>query len=299
MYKILVADDNKDLLESVMKTLTEQDFKVFLAPNGKIACEIADIKEPDLIIMDWVMPIMNGLDAIVQIRSSEKTKHIPIIMLTSQSKPEDLKLAMEYGATDYIKKPFNSIELLARINTNINLIKSYREISRLKIDRLEQENELEKIRNRELFNEIRTKTKTLQATALNLSQKNELMSKVLTQLEQFVEEEDVPEHKLQYLIHQIRTMKETDESLKNFTEDLDKLNYKLVDYLRKNFPMLGEVELKVCSMICLGLTNKEIADLLFLSIRTVESHRYHIGKKVELEKGINLKRYLQNLEKQL
>ena len=299
MYKILVADDNKDLLENIMKTLTDESFKVFLAPNGKIACEIAQIKKPDLIVMDWVMPIMNGLDAIVQLKDNDETKHIPIIMLTSQSKPEDLKIAMEYGATDYIKKPFDSIELIARIRTNIQLVHSYREISKLKIQSLERANELEKMRNRELFNEVKTKTKTLQATALNLAQKNELLDKVMKQLSNVLKSESVSFLKIENLLRDLKHTRESDQSLKNFTDDLDKLNYRLVDFLRRSFSSLGETELKVCSMISLGLTNKEIADLLFLSIRTVESHRYHIGKKMAIEKGSSLKRKLQEIEKQL
>ena len=299
MYKILVADDNKDLLETIMKTLTDESFKVFLAPNGKLACEIALLKQPDLIVMDWVMPQMNGIDAVVQLKANEETKHIPIIMLTSQSKPEDLKLAMGYGVTDYIKKPFNTIELIARIKTNIKLIESYKEIAQLKVKSLVDANELEKMRNRELTNEVKSKTKTLQATALNLAQKNELLDKVMKQLTNVLKGESISFLKIENLLRDLNHTRESDTSLKNFSEELSKLNYKMIEHLKRLYPHLGETELKVCSMISLGLTNKEIADLLFLSIRTVESHRYHIGKKIEIEKGSSLKRKLQGLEKQL
>jgi DNA-binding response OmpR family regulator len=218
MYKILVADDNKDLLETIMKTLTDESFKVFLAPNGKIACEIALLKSPDLIIMDWVMPQMNGIDAVVQLKGNQETKHIPIIMLTSQSKPEDLKLAMEYGVTDYVKKPFSSIELIARIKTNIKLIESYKEIANLKVKSLEDENELEKMHNRELTNQVKSKAKTLQATALNLSQKNELLDKVMKQLTNALKGESVSFLKLENLLRDLNHTKESDTSLKNFSE---------------------------------------------------------------------------------
>ena len=116
-YKILAADDDKEILNAIEIYLTNEQMKVYKASNGKEALAILE-KEPDihLIIMDLMMPEMDGIHAILKIRQS---KEIPIIVLSAKSEDKDVVLGLNIGADDYITKPFNFLELVARVKSNL------------------------------------------------------------------------------------------------------------------------------------------------------------------------------------
>lgn len=129
-HTILVVDDDKDNLELVLSYLEDvnQGYSIISAPNGKIACKLAENKHPDLILLDWMMPEMSGLETLKYLKSKDKTKDIPVLMVTAQSSSADLKTAMETGAVDYIRKPVDETELLARVKSAIQLYDNYKEI---------------------------------------------------------------------------------------------------------------------------------------------------------------------------
>ena len=116
-YKILAADDDKKILNAIEIYLTNEQMKVYKASNGREALEILE-REPDihLIIMDLMMPEMDGIHAILKIRQS---KEIPIIVLSAKSEDKDVVLGLNIGADDYITKPFNFLELVARVKSNL------------------------------------------------------------------------------------------------------------------------------------------------------------------------------------
>ncbi len=108
------------------------NLKIFKAPNGKIACDIAEKKMPNLIITDWDMPVMNGIEAIKWLKNNEVTKDIPVIVMSgAMIQPVDVKTALEFGAVDYIRKPVDKIELIARVNSMLNLFESINKIKLL------------------------------------------------------------------------------------------------------------------------------------------------------------------------
>jgi CheY-like chemotaxis protein len=138
-YRILVAEDDRQSQQWITELLSgypNPKFSVMCVPNGKIACELAASQMPDIILMDWEMPVMNGLEALEIIKSNTTTAHIPIIMVTALSLPEDLDLALSAGADDYLTKPYEKLQLIARIKAvmkRAQVLKSLREeISRLK-----------------------------------------------------------------------------------------------------------------------------------------------------------------------
>jgi len=112
--KILVADDSKlilSLISSLIKSL-DASYEVLIATNGAEAITVAASEKPDLILMDWQMPTLSGLDALKKIKEDPATHHIPVIMLTAS---ENTAEAFKYGATDFIQKPFQKDEFLNRI----------------------------------------------------------------------------------------------------------------------------------------------------------------------------------------
>ena len=112
--KILTIDDDPDILDVLELTLSEQ-YEVFQANNGEEGLNMLQQKNPDLIICDYTMPVMNGRDFCIALKKDILLRHIPIIMLTGKGEVQDRITGIEAGVDDYIVKPFDPSELLARI----------------------------------------------------------------------------------------------------------------------------------------------------------------------------------------
>jgi len=115
MAKILVVDDSPTMLSGTTKILQSANHEVIQAVSGEEGIEKAKSDNPDLILMDVVMPSLNGFQATRAIKSDEATKHIPVIMLTTKDQDTDKLWATRQGASDYIVKPPNEQELLSKI----------------------------------------------------------------------------------------------------------------------------------------------------------------------------------------
>ena len=131
-YHILLVEDNKELL-MLMKTMMGSHYHITTASNGRIAMEVVQREEPDLIVADVMMPEMSGNELTRQIKTSEELNHIPIILLTAKTSEEDRKESMLLGADDYINKPFRLGDLELRIN---NLVENRRRILRERVTAL-------------------------------------------------------------------------------------------------------------------------------------------------------------------
>ena len=121
--RILVVDDESDIIEIVTYTLENSGYTVEVAGNGEEAIAKTQEFNPDLILLDIMLPRMNGFDVCRVIKSSIFTGHIPIIMFSAKKEIDDKVLATEVGADDYIQKPFNRSELLSRIKMVISRTK--------------------------------------------------------------------------------------------------------------------------------------------------------------------------------
>lgn len=142
---ILVVDDEQAYLASITDTLRGKNFKILQALNGSMGIKVTKQFMPDIIIADWEMPEMNGLQMIQELKSDETTKNIPIIMCTGKmTTSKNLDSALEAGASDYIRKPIDPIELTARINSALHLSKAFKEIKRQNDELLQLNNTKDK-----------------------------------------------------------------------------------------------------------------------------------------------------------
>ena len=114
MYSILICDDEPDIVSALKIYLTSPDMKIFTAGNGREALDILEREEIHLILMDIMMPVMDGISAMVKIR--EKS-NVPVILLTAKSEDSDKILGLNIGADDYVTKPFNPAEVIARVRS--------------------------------------------------------------------------------------------------------------------------------------------------------------------------------------
>lgn len=116
MYNILVCDDDKEIVKAIKIYLSKEGYNILTAYNGKEALKIIEKNEIHLIILDIMMPEMDGMEVANRVR---ETKSVPIIMLSAKSEDYDKVAGLNNGADDYVTKPFNPIELIARVNSQI------------------------------------------------------------------------------------------------------------------------------------------------------------------------------------
>ena len=115
MTKILIAEDDDEIRALIMFKLTTAGFEVSGVGDGESAVEMAESIFPDLVILDWMMPRMNGIDACLALRKNPTFSALPIILLTAKGQEADVDRGFAAGADDYIVKPFSPRELTRRI----------------------------------------------------------------------------------------------------------------------------------------------------------------------------------------
>lgn len=123
MAVILVVDDEEPIQELLKFNLEKEGYTVLVAYDGPSALKIVEEKIPDLVILDVMLPGMDGMEVCNQLRQSSKFRDIPVIMLTAKAEEIDKVLGLELGADDYLTKPFSPRELLARIRARLRRIK--------------------------------------------------------------------------------------------------------------------------------------------------------------------------------
>ena len=121
--KVLIVEDEKALAEILEYNFKKEGYVVDTASDGEIALDKIIFKAPDLIILDWMLPKLSGIELCRKVRTNKKIKNIPIIMLTARGEEEDRLKGLEMGADDYVTKPFSINELLARAKAVLKRIR--------------------------------------------------------------------------------------------------------------------------------------------------------------------------------
>ena len=125
---ILVVDDTRENLRLLVRILVEMGYKVRPASSGRMAITAAQIAPPDLILLDIMMPEMTGFEVCKRLKNDEKTKDVPIIFISALNELTDITHAFSLGGVDYITKPFQSEEVLARVHTHLTIGKLQRDL---------------------------------------------------------------------------------------------------------------------------------------------------------------------------
>lgn len=116
MYNILICDDEKDIVNALKIYLNDSQYQFFDAYNGKQALEIIESNEIHLVLLDIMMPVMDGIEALTRLR---QLSNIPVIFLTAKSEEVDMIMGLNMGADDYITKPFRPMEVTARVKSHL------------------------------------------------------------------------------------------------------------------------------------------------------------------------------------
>jgi DNA-binding response OmpR family regulator len=117
---VLVADDNADIRDLLATRLGTRGFDVTVAADGQAALEIALSEHPDIALLDWVMPVIQGHELCVKLKTDERTAEIPVVMLTARGEEADRLLGIDLGADAYLVKPFDIDELVGTLKRLID-----------------------------------------------------------------------------------------------------------------------------------------------------------------------------------
>lgn len=117
---VLVADDNADIRDLLATRLSTRGFEVTTAADGQAALEAALAEHPDIALLDWVMPIIQGHELCVKLKTDPRTADIPVVMLTARGEEEDRLLGLDLGADAYLVKPFDIDELVGTLKKLID-----------------------------------------------------------------------------------------------------------------------------------------------------------------------------------
>ncbi len=131
LFNILIVDDQFENIRIIRKYIedTKEPYNIFTALNGHLALEITSLREIDLVITDWQMPIMNGIQLLNTLKGNPVTADIPVIIITgAMLSPDDIRTALEAGAHDYIRKPVERVELIARMKSMLKINSAYKQM---------------------------------------------------------------------------------------------------------------------------------------------------------------------------
>ncbi|EKF50610.1 response regulator transcription factor [Lactococcus garvieae] len=163
VYTVLVCDDDKDIQNALKIYMEQDDYKVLLASNGKEALEVISQNEVHLLLLDVMMPVLDGISTAVKIR---ETSNLPIIFLSAKSEDTDRILGLKMGADDYVSKPFNPIELLARVDAALRRYARFGGLENQKLTKSVTENNYQ---NGGLVLDTQQKKATIDGRAITLT----------------------------------------------------------------------------------------------------------------------------------
>ena len=279
--KILIVDDEPALLEGIVKYYIEscEPFELFQALNGETALQVAHKVVPDLILTDWDMPIMDGLQLIGKLQSIEEFCDIPVVMMSGfMLSAYDLRTAMSCGAVDYIRKPIDKIELLARTKTMLRISMANKTIRKQEEERLNTELEHNK--------------KELAIAALHLAnyqKRNEELLVEIKKLMPYINKEGL--EIIRKIVNDNKSNYESD-FLNIFETQFRDVHADFYERLDHQHPELTPTEKKICTFLKMNLNTKEIAVLLLSSPATIEVTRAKIRKKIGLDHSQSLTEYI-------
>jgi len=272
--RILVVDDDPSVIKAAFRCFSgnHPKYDLWSAPEGQVALQLALDQLPDLIITDWQMPGLSGIEVIQHLQAQETTQHIPVIITTGVNVEDaHLEKALEAGAVDYLRKPFSKVELLARSRTALRLA------------------ELHKREKQLMQSVIDHKDRELSSTMIQVVQKN----KLLTNIQQKLDQASTAPYPLQSLSKTIRENLQSDNDWDKFKLHFEEVHPDFFTRLKAEFHHLTANDLRLCAYLKINLAHKDIAQLLHISYKGVETACYRIKKKLKLSPHEKLGSFIQ------
>jgi DNA-binding response OmpR family regulator len=297
-YLILIVDDDPKQLKILTGNLIEYipGLKLLIATNGKSGIDIAIRNRPDLILMDWEMPVMNGLDAIKLLKATDETKSIPVIMVTgTHGETEKLKEALDAGAIDFVNKPYNAVELIARINTQIRHVETFRRLIEQQEIINQQEKEISIKERKLLEQDLDHHQKQLTMQTVNMVQNSEFLQSVLSDLKAIfpftASEGRSVINSIEFRIND----KSNDHIWKEFEFCFERVYQDFYKKLNVKLPELSVREQRLCAFLKMNMSTKEIAAITFQTPNSIDVAKHRLRKKSGFENDEDFTNFLMSL----
>ncbi len=294
MECILIVDDSLGSRALAADIVMEEwaDCEVLTAPNGRIGLEIALKLIPDIILLDWEMPEMSGIEMLLELRKHASTQETPVIMCTGvHTTSENLEIAFRGGANEFLRKPIHRTELVARIRSIRTQLAYFQAKSKVELE------------NKQLLvaakeQELRFKRNELASMVIILEQRDRFLQEIQQQLV-VLSKECAPGNPTHRELHAVmRRIAQELDSEKNWEAIKVRMNGIHADFLARlteRHPNLTRNELKLCALLKLNLSTKETAQILHISSGGVEKSRYRLRKKLGLEPEEKIENYIHAL----
>lgn len=290
---VLVIDDDKGTLEIISCTLEDAGYRVINTLRPLEGIKKAVEQKPRLIILDWYMPQMDGLQALQKLKADKITREIPVIMATGiKTESENLKLALDSGAVDFIRKPIDEIELLARVKAALRLVNYYNENRQHLKTIHKQEKKIINQKAEEYKKELEFKKQELINNALQLLQIMENTSGMVSELKKI--NLDISDDNSARLNHVLAKYQDKSFEVKwaEYERRFEEVHSDYYQKLLRDFPGLSANERKLCVYFKMDMENKDIAALTFSSYDAVRKARVRLKHKLNLSSGDNLVEFL-------
>ncbi len=279
---ILVIDDEPSNIQVIINLIQKSlpMFKVMSSSSSKLGLEIAIQTKPNIIITDWEMPELNGIELINELKKNDITKEIPVIMVTGVNMTtENLKLALDTGAHDFIRKPIDEFELVGRINSVLKFVEYF-------LAKLENEKIIAKIQEENHLQEIESRRRELLSKTMILLKINRLHEGFQNKMEAIQCDKHKPDCEV-YCFSQIHTneiIKSGNEQIWNELElNFEQTHEIFYKNLLNQFPSLTQNERKLCAYLHLNLSTKDISAISSQSMRSIEIARTRLREKLGLK----------------
>lgn len=275
-HTILIVDDIPKNIELAANILQAKNYNITFATSGAAALEKVKSIDFDLILLDVMMPEMDGFEVCKHLKDDPKTKEIPVIFLTAKSETENVVKGFELGAVDYVTKPFSTEELLARVKTHIDIRRKFEEKALLE-KQLMSGNAVADSSREQLEKELADRKKELSDVTL--------FYELRSQLDKLIQDKS-PVARME-----IRHIKEMISNL-----FIDKSNQDFHKSLKHNFPKLTFDDLRLCSYLKQRFLNVEIAEFLETSPEAVYTRKSRLRQKLNLDQDQDINDFLSNYQ---
>jgi CheY-like chemotaxis protein/DNA-binding CsgD family transcriptional regulator len=273
-HHILIVDDNPYSVSLVSVVLSKSiECELSVAFDGPSAIKKARETIPDLILMDWQMPGIDGIRSIELLKEDPATAQIPVIMITCFSEKSDLEKAFNTGVVDYVRKPFEAVELMARVKSVLQTNDYHRQM-------------------------IDAQKREVAAVSLRNIQNEEFRHKYITELKQVKAMLSSDSANVgSYLDRIISDLNAdfTESSWSQFENRIKETDQEFYKNLGLKHPNLTPAEIKLCFFLRLNLSTKEIAGMTFQTYDSVRIARTRLRKKMNLGNDENLVGYIFSL----
>ncbi len=290
---ILIIDDDTGSLELLSSAIEECGYNVITAKQPLIGIKKAADILPELIILDWYMPDMDGLQVLKELKNQKTTREIPVVMATGiNTESVYLKLALDAGAVDFIRKPFDEVELIARVKAALRLV-NYYEQNREQLKTIhKQEKKIIKQKNEEYKKELEFKKQELINKALQLVQMMDSTTGMINKLKKLnlgLNEHDTA--KINSVIKEFLP-DSFEKKWTEFEKHFEEVHTDFYKKLLKDFPALSPNERKLCVYFKMDMENKDIAALTFSGYHAIRKARIRLKKKLGLTALDSLEEFL-------